>query len=476
MGGVADAKPVDPLAGAWVVVSTRNGGSDDDQLEDDTATFTSGRVRFRNPQGKEHAAAYTIDLDKTPAAIDLVPDDGPHKGKTLKGIFTIERQDLKLCLGKEGEERPAAFRSKTGEATVLLVLRKTEHQDVLPPVRVLDHGGFFRPRSLGGRDLILLSLAFSPDGKMLASAGGGQLTGRDGGPKGEVKLWDVPTATALRTMSIENGIVFDARFSLDGKLLATASGSGSALPEVPGEVRLWNPATGELVYKLKGHAGGVYSLAFSPDGTMLASGSMPPMPVPHKEPAEIKLWDLKTGKELRTMRGHKGAVGSLAFTADSTTLASGAGRFDGRVKLWDVATGTDLGTLGSEAEIAGVMAFIPKTATLVVFSATPAEKAPVPYQMQVSLWDTKEKKEIESLHIRDWFPYRIARSYSGDLIAYTCSNRVKMYDVGKRVEVRSLEPSEFRMRPVAFSPDDELLAAGNDDGTVRIWSVAQLRK
>jgi WD40 repeat protein len=96
--------------------------------------------------------------------------------------------------------------------------------------------------------------------------------------------------------------------------------------------------------------------------------------------------------------------------------------------------------------------------------------------MQVSLWDIKEKKQLEAFHIKDRFPYRIARSHKGDLIAYACANGVKVYDIAKQVEVRSLFPSELRMRPVAFSPGDRLLAAGNDDGTVRIWSMAQLRK
>lgn len=62
-----------------------------------------------------------------------------------------------------------------------------------------------------------------------------------------------------------------------------------------------------------------------------------------------------------------------------------------------------------------------------------------------------------------------------DLLACACHDGVKVYDVAEQVEVRSL-PSKFRMRLVAFSPDDKLLAAGNDDGTVKLWSVAKLRK
>jgi uncharacterized protein (TIGR03067 family) len=469
----------DPLAGTWVVVSTTNGGKDDSQLKDHTATFAGGKVTFKSKDGKVHTATYTLDANKSPPTIDLVPADGPHQGKALKAIYVISTNELKLCVGKEGEDRPTAFSSKAGAETVLLTLKRAEagkQPDSLPPMQVFDHGAYFRPAALGGRNLILLSLAFSPDGKTLASAGGGQLAGPDGGPRGEVKLWDVTTGTVLRTIAVENGIVFSATFSPDGKLLATASGPGSAIPEVPGEVRLWGPTTGELIYKLKGHTGGVYSVAFSPDGKVLASGSMPPLPAPHKELAEIKLWDTKTGKELRALRGHSGAVGSLAFSTDGKMLASGGGRFDSRVKLWDVTTGTDLGTLGPLAEVADVLGLVPRTSTVVVCSATPTGKDQGRYTLQVSLWDPREKKQTEVFHVEDRFPYRIARSHKGDLIAYTCGNSVKVCEVAKQIEVRSLAPSKFRMRPVTFSPDDRLLGVGNDDGTVRLWRVAQLRK
>jgi WD40 repeat protein len=345
----------------------------------------------------------------------------------------------------------------------------------LPPAQVLDHGGLFRPAARGGRDLILLSLAFSPDGKTLASAGGGQLDGRDGGPRGEVKLWDVPTGKLLRTIAVENGIVFDARFSPDGKLLATASGSGKAVPAVLGEVRLWRPATGELVRKLPSHRRGVYGVAFSSDGTRLASGGLAAIVEGKRVDGELTVWDLRTGKELWTRGGHTGAVGALAFSADGKTLASGGGRFDGKVKLWDVASGKDLGTLGVEAEIVYSVAFAPKAATLAVCSNTLPGKSVGPGRWQVSLWDAVEKKEIRALHIDERWPYRMALSHNGGLIACTCGNAVKVYDVARRIEVRSL-PSTSRLRPVAFSPDDGLLAAGNDDGTVKLWRVARLSK
>lgn len=352
-----------------------------------------------------------------------------------------------------------------------------------PPAHVLDHGDLFRPASAGGRDLILLSLAFSPDGRTIASAGGGHLGGREGPARGEVKLWEVATGKALQTITLEGQIVFQVAFSPDGKRLATASGPGTSEQSVPGEIRLWNPATGELVRKTRAHDCGAYVVAFSPDGKLLASGGIATLDKSKIGPVrgqhatgDLKLWDLKTGKELWTRGGHSGTVGSLVFSADGKTLASSGGVFDGKVKLWDVAAGTDLGTLEFKAEVVQPVAFGPEASTLAVLSANPTGKEEGPgFTVRVSRWDTAKNKQIDAVDIKNGAVYRMALSHKGDLIACGCDHGAKVYDVARRVEVRTL-PSKLRTRPVAFSPDDETFAAGGDDGTVKLWSVAKLRE
>jgi WD40 repeat protein len=353
----------------------------------------------------------------------------------------------------------------------------------LQPALVLDHGGSFRPAALGGRDLILLSLAFSPDGKTIASAGGGHPDGADAPAQGEVKLWEVATGKLLRTIAVENGIVFDAKFSADGRLLATASGPGTPIRSKPGEIRLWNPATGQLVTKLRGHDCGAYAIAFSPSGKLLASGGIATIDA-EKEAAvrggnatgDLKLWDLKTGKGLWTRGGHSGAVGALVFSADGKTLASSGGLGDRQVKLWDASTGAELPALTLEAQVVQPVDFDPDAATLVVLGYDlSAKEDGSPFTVQVSRWDLIGKKQIQVSSIKNGNAYRMTLSHKGDLLTCACHDGVKVYDVDGQVELRSL-PSKFRMRPVAFSPDDGLLAAGCDDGKVTLWSVAKFRK
>jgi FOG: WD40 repeat len=145
----------------------------------------------------------------------------------------------------------------------------------LQPALVLNHGGFFRPPALGGRDFILLALAFSPDGKTIASARGGHPEGADTPAQGKIKLWEVATGKLLRTIAIESGIVFDAKFSANGRLLATASGPGTPIRSLPGEIRLWNPATGlreqlvlpgGITVAAERHKGRIVLHVESPDG------------------------------------------------------------------------------------------------------------------------------------------------------------------------------------------------------------------
>jgi uncharacterized protein (TIGR03067 family) len=126
----AELKPVDekndPLAGTWIIVSMTNDGNDRPDHKDAKATFANGKLTLKGTDEKEHTGTYTLDVAKKPATIDLVPADGPHKGKTLKGIFAVDKDELKVCLGQEGKDRPTELSSKAGSETMLFVLKKAK--------------------------------------------------------------------------------------------------------------------------------------------------------------------------------------------------------------------------------------------------------------------------------------------------------------------------------------------------------------
>ncbi len=150
----------------------------------------------------------------------------------------------------------------------------------------------------------ILSIAFSPDGKTIASSS----------DDNTIKLWDLD-GQELLTLTGHSKRVWSVIFSPDGKTIA--SGSDDSY------IKLWD-LDGKELLTLMGHGNAVLSVAFSPDGNTIASSSYD---------NTIKLWNLD-GKELLTLTGHSNAIWSVAFSPDGKTIASGS--YDNTIKLWDL--------------------------------------------------------------------------------------------------------------------------------------------
>ncbi len=276
------------------------------------------------------------------------------------------------------------------------------------------------------------SVAFSPDGRMLAS------TGADA----TVRLWDVRTHRQLRSLAGHVGTVWEVAFSGAGDVLASAGDDGT--------VRLWDVASGRPVATLAGHRGTVFGVAFSPDGNILASAG---------DDTTIRLWDVRTHRQLRELRGHSGRVVKVAFSPSGRLLASAG--FDRTVRLWDLRTNREVGELtGHDRPVYG-LSFRPDGRRLATAGGDGT----------VRLWDVGTRRQVgEPLTGHVGVVFGVAFTRDGHTLASAgADTTIRVVDV--RIRPGALTGHTGSVFGVAVSPDGRMLASAGADKAIRLWDL-----
>ena len=305
--------------------------------------------------------------------------------------------------------------------------------------------------TLKGHSDQIFSVAFSPDGTILASGSGYK------DKNNHIKLWDVGSEQEISTIKRHTGGASSVAFSPDGKTLASDKSD---------TIKLWDVSTTQEISHLRGHSTRgiyltqqdvyielIYSLAFSPDSKILASGS---------KDCTVKLWEVSTGREIICLRGHSKYINSVAFSPDGKILASGSK--DKTTKLWNVITGREIMTLSEHLYGVSSVAFSPDGKTLATGGG----------DSTIKLWDVHTGQEISTIKGHSAFITSVAFSPDGRTLASGSGDKtIKLWDVPTRQEISTLEGHSDVVDSVAFSPNGQILASGSWDKTIKIWRITR---
>jgi WD40 repeat protein len=340
----------------------------------------------------------------------------------------------------------------------------------------------------------LCSVALSPDGRHALS----------GSDDGTVRLWDVETGSEIRRFEGHEGMVRAVAFSPDGRLAATgnaAYGPGYATDRSKNYVRLWEVETGRLIRRCEGFTHAINSLAFSPDGRHVLIGGEdlvgvwdiqtgqtvrrfhdPPFntaSVAFSPDGELAisghrtldlatrtwiedgcvaiLWDVKTGRQIRRLRGHTSPVTSVAYSPDGRCVVSGSGGChsqkgyikgkDHTVRVWNVETGSELCRFDPGQRVTSV-AFLPDGRHVVSGGGQYDKKD----NAVLCLWELPENLLS---------PEQQAAAAAEEASAPPAT----------LTEVRQFEGHTRFIRGLAFFSDGQRAISASDDTTLRVWNV-----
>lgn len=274
------------------------------------------------------------------------------------------------------------------------------------------------------------SVAFSPDGQLLAS----------GSLEKNIYLWNFKTGEQIGILQGHTSYVQSVCFCPDGKYLVSASSDST--------IRVWDVRKKSCIKVLRGHKDNISSVKYCPDGQIIASAS---------GDGTIRLWDAESGMCTCVLQGHTNKVKSLAFSPNGKYIVSASD--DETVRIWDVATGENTNTLFghsywvNEVDISYDGKYISSCS----------------YDTTIRVWDFQTGKEIYVL--KQLEPaYNIAFDRTKNVLAFGGGKDIQTFDVDAGIYIRTLHGHTESISAIEYSKDGNMIAsASQSEGRIRIW-------
>jgi WD40 repeat protein len=302
----------------------------------------------------------------------------------------------------------------------------------------------------------VFSVAYSPDGKLLAA----------GAWDGSFRVWDTVSGKELWRVQEQNGPVHAVDFAPDRKTLAC---SGKAATITIREV-----ATGKEVRRLTGHRNMIRCVQYSPDGKLLASKA---------NDQTMRLWDVASGSELRQfstaeLPKHVQDVDSpVSFSRDGKTITSATIPYQGSIssyirtfRLWDVATGKEIRSFQDVSQWHGPVAFSPDGKLLATAGGVIRGSPPT-----IHLWDLERGRALPAIDISKPNRMTILASMTfspdGKTLVSSDGGPIQIWELATRREARQFNTPDTGASCLAFSPSGRLLASGSTDTSALVWDA-----
>lgn len=269
-----------------------------------------------------------------------------------------------------------------------------------------------------------------------------------------VVIPSISTATEAPKLFVQLGHSKDIESvacSPDGKYAISGGWDG---------LKLWEVQTGREIKTLKGHTEGVFSVAFSPDGKYALSGS---------GDHTLKLWEMPTGRLIRTFTGHSQGAILVAFSPDGKYAVSASdgfyyGRSDGSVKLWEVSSGKEIKAFSGHSKDVNAVAFSPNGQYALSGS----------YDATMKLWDVSTGQEVRTFKKNQLSSGINAAAFTFDgkhVLAGDDYGYMTLWEISTGREVWSIKGSG-NIHAIAVSPNNKYIISGNTKKTLELWKMS----